>query len=439
MLSLHTNPLQQPGQGDAGGLNVYVLNLGRELARIGCQVDIFTADPSTAGSGTVRAPFGEPGLCVHQIDLPDGEALDKGRLAERIPELAARIGAHPACAAADILHAHYWISAAVARRIAAPRDVPVVSTMHTLGAVKNEAVGYQLEPQARIDAERRIAAGVDLLIANAGRDRQDHLRHLGAPARRVQVIRPGVDTSVFRPRAQAAARERLGLSGRDLIALYVGRLQHVKGPDIAIGALAGLARLNPALAERTSLTVVGESSGERSALSRARELAGRLGVGQRVDFVPPAPAEELAQWYAAADVLLVPSRSESFGLVALEAAASGLPVLASAVGGLSEAVTASAGVLMHSGDTGVWARELELLLLDPDRRSEMGVRAAREAAGQTWRRAAEQTVAAYRRVLAGERLSVPDDEALLCGTAQGAAGGSAATAQARSRERSWAS
>lgn len=369
MLSIHTSPLQQPGRGDAGGLNVYVRGLSQELASWGIDVEIFTADPKTRRTGTTTLA---PRVRVHQIDLVDHPET-KAAIAGRVDEIAEAIAATPAWQMAELVHAHYWISGAVGLRLIATETHatrrPLIATMHTLALTKNRDVGYGLEPETRLGAEARIVAGADLVIASTEAERRDLESMASAESRaRIAVIRPGVDTSSYRPGYRSIARKNLGLDPDATTLLYVGRLQAVKGPDVLIDALGRLQADRPDLTAGLQAHIVGDSSGDSPDDARTaatiRARVGELGLVSQVHFHEPQTAAVLADFYRAADLVVVPSRSESFGLVAAEATASGVPVLAAAVGGLPGVLERS-GRLVRGHDPADWAGALADILGTP--------------------------------------------------------------------------
>ena len=369
MLSAHTSPLEPLGAGDAGGMNVYVLETARQLARRGLAVDVFTRgdEPSTVEI--------ESGLRVRSI-VPGG------------------IGAALMAAAEpyDVVHSHYWLSGQVGLVARERRGIPLVHTMHTMGRVKNLnlAVGDRAEPSTRIVAESEIVRLADRLVANTAQERDELVALYGADPRRVDVVHPGVNHDVFVPGRRASARSRLRIGSTDRIVLFAGRLQPHKGPDLVIEALAHLPG-------DIRLVVVGGPSGTGLEHPEALALlAERVGVADRVTFLPPVAQAQLAQWYAAADVVCVPSHSESFGLVALEAQACGTPVVAAAVGGLTTAVVDGVTGLLVSGHRpSHYARALHTLLDDPELRGTMGAKAAVHAAGFSWEVTADRLLATY--------------------------------------------
>ncbi len=398
-ISLHTSPLDQPGTGDAGGLNVYVVEVSKRLAERGIEVEIFTRAVCRDTPPTVELV---PGVLVRNVVAGPFEELDKNALPGQICPFTfgvLRTEAAYAPGRYDLLHAHYWLSGQVAAVAAERWGVPLVQSMHTLGKVKNLAlaVGDSAEPPARIRGEGEVVAAADRLVANTAEEARQLIDLYGADPWRVETVNPGVDLSVFRPASGLASglasgpasglasglalRRRLGLASDAVVLAFAGRIQPLKGPDVVLRAAASLLRLCPWLADRLVVVIVGGPSGsEVGAPGRLEALASSLGISSLVRMEAPCPQPELADWYRAADVVLVPSHSESFGLVALEAQACGTPVVAAAVGGLRTAVRDGySGVLVDGHDPEVWARVLAGLSGRPrgSRRCRAGRRSTR--------------------------------------------------------------
>jgi D-inositol-3-phosphate glycosyltransferase len=402
-VSLHTSPLDQPGTGDAGGLNVYVVEVSKRLAEHGIEVEIFTRAVCRDTPPTVELI---PGVLVRNVVAGPFEELDKNALPGQICEFTfgvLRTEAAFAPGRYDLLHAHYWLSGQVAARAAERWGVPLVQSMHTLGKVKNLAlaVGDCAEPAARIRGEASVVAAADRLVANTAEEARQLIELYGADPWRVETVSPGVDLSVFSPSPSAASasalRRRLGLPADAVVLAFAGRIQPLKGPDVVLRAAAGLLADCPWLAGRLVVVIVGGPSGsEVGAPGRLADLAGQLGIADCVRLEPPCPQGELADWYRAADIVLVPSHSESFGLVALEAQACGTPVVAAAVGGLRTAVRDGySGVLVDGHDPVTWARVLEGLLASPSRLAELSRGARRHARAFNWPATAERLVGVY--------------------------------------------
>ncbi|WP_350269651.1 glycosyltransferase [Brevibacterium sp. CBA3109] len=425
VLSLHTSPAAQPGQGDAGGMNVYVDQSVRALAAAGHVVDVFTADPS--GIDGLRNSNGLGGRAdtlqiaenvrLHQLPI---DATSKDELADAIDELALLLLTQPSFTSADLIWAHYWISAEAALRAQELRSEEtlapvaaeatrsgerprVVVSMHTIGAVKNRDSETSHERPQRLEAEERIASAVDLIVANTPAERRDLIHELGADANTVVVARPGVDHELFSPGDRAEARADLRLDPDEFIVLYVGRMQFIKGTDIVVDAISGLRENNPHLASRTRGILLGAVSGQATPTGSSpylRELNSAIAAEPSIEVRRPVPAHELITYYRAADILLVPSRSESFGLVAAEASASGLPAIASAVGGLPDIVEHGySGVLIADHNPRHWAMALERMLLDDELRRELACHAADRSTRFDWSATAATVLGA---------LAVPD-------------------------------
>ncbi|MFF8836298.1 D-inositol-3-phosphate glycosyltransferase [Streptomyces sp. NPDC015130] len=406
MLSVHTSPLHQPGTGDAGGMNVYMVELSRALAELDVEVDLFTRCRGEGLPGPVELA---PGVRVRHLQAGPRGPLPK----EAMPDLVVpfSLALLKEGRRHDLVHSHYWLSGQAGRIASVGWRVPLVHTAHTLARVKNAslAAGDTPEPELRVRGELQVVASADRLIANTA-DEAEALRALyGAPGERTEVVRPGVDLRTFRPAAggRVAARARLGLPADAFVPLYAGRIQPLKGPDVLVRAVAELLRLEPGLRGRLLVPVVGGHSGATRE-GTAWKLAGELGVTDVLRACPPVPQGELADWYRAADVLVVPSRSESFGLVALEAQACGTPVLAAAVGGLPTAVRdGGTGLLVHGHDPVEYARRLRWFAAHPEEVRMMGEAAVRHARGMSWRASAGRTVEVYREALAEGRVRGP--------------------------------
>jgi D-inositol-3-phosphate glycosyltransferase len=398
-ISLHTSPLDQPGTGDAGGLNVYVVEASKRLAERGVEVEIFTR---AVCRDTPPAVEMAPGVLVRNVVAGPFEELDKNVLPAQICQFTfgvLRTEASFAPGRYDLLHAHYWLSGQVAAVAAERWGVPLVQSMHTLGKVKNLALaaGDCAEPQARIRGEAEVVAAADRLVANTAEEARQLVELYGADPRRVETVNPGVDLSVFRPDSVSAARRRLGLPADAVVLVFAGRIQPLKGPDIVLRAAAELLRSSPALAGRLVVVFVGGPSGsEVGAPGRLEGLAAALGIAGCVRLEPPCPQRELADWYRAATAVLVPSHSESFGLVALEAQACGTPVVAAAVGGLRTSVRDGfSGVLVDGHDPARYARVLSGLIASPRRLAELSRGALRHASAFGWSATADRLIDVY--------------------------------------------
>jgi D-inositol-3-phosphate glycosyltransferase len=394
LVSVHTSPLAQPGTGDGGGLNVYVLEVARRLARRGVAVDVFTraTDPDEPASVEV-----EPRLTVHRLVAGPVAEVPKDELANHLCAFVMALLRHPTAGTHDVVHAHYWLSGWVARRVAERIGTPFVQTFHTIGVLKNAtlAPGDRPEPPLRLAAEERIAHAADnICVLTCGEARLLH-RTFGVSGSRITVVPAGVDVDLFHPAPSAAdATVVTDLpSGDGPLLLFVGRLQPLKGPDVAIATLAAVRRAGvPA-----RLLIVGGTSGNGSGRSEPtdlRTLAEELGVGDAVRIIDARPQGELAALYRAADVVLVPSRSETFGLVALEAQACGTPVVAAAVSGL-EATVGDGGTLVPGHEPADHATATLAYLTDPDRAAEARAAGLARAARSSWEATVDRLLAVY--------------------------------------------
>ncbi|WP_217237003.1 D-inositol-3-phosphate glycosyltransferase [Streptomyces sp. AC555_RSS877] len=400
MLSVHTSPLHQPGTGDAGGMNVYMVELAQRLAAINIEVEIFTRSTTAALAPTVELA---PGVLVRHIDAGPYEGLAKEELPAQLCAfthgvMQAWAGHRPGYY--DLVHSHYWLSGHVGWLAAQRWGAPLVHAMHTMAKVKNAnlADGDTPEPAARVIGETQIVAAADRLIANTAEEAEQLVRHYAAERDKVAVVHPGVNLDRFRPGdGRAAARARLDLPQDALIPLFAGRIQPLKAPDVLLRAVAVLLDERPGLRSRLLVPVVGGLSGSGLAKPEGlQKLAARLGIADVVRFHPPVGQEQLADWFRAASVLVMPSYSESFGLVAIEAQAAGTPVIAAAVGGLPVAVDdGRTGILVRGHNPADYARVLADFADDPHLAPRMGAAAARHAQSFGWDTAAAATADVY--------------------------------------------
>jgi D-inositol-3-phosphate glycosyltransferase len=397
VLSVHTSPLAQPGTGDAGGMNVYVLQTALQLARRGVQVEIFTR--ATASTDSPVVPVA-PGVLVRNVVAGPFEGLDKYDLPTQLCAFAAGVlraeaGHEPGYY--DVVHSHYWLSGQVGWLARDRWSVPLVHTAHTLAAVKNAALadGDAPEPPLRTVGEQQVVDEADRLIVNTEDEAVQLVSLYQADPDRIDVAYPGVDLDVFCPGDRRSARAVLGLPPDEQVVAFVGRIQPLKAPDILLRAAAKLPRVH--------IVVAGGPSGSGLAAPDGLvRLAGQLGITHRVTFLPPQPRAELARLFQAADLVAVPSYSESFGLVALEAQACGTPVVAAAVGGLPVAVRDGiSGSLVFGHDVDQWAAAIdELLRLSAGPRAVAMRRSAVEhAATFSWDKTVDLLLASYRRAI----------------------------------------
>ncbi|MGI8764022.1 MAG: glycosyltransferase [Ilumatobacteraceae bacterium] len=388
MISLHTSPLTQPGAGDSGGMNVYVREVASALAQAGVECTTYTRATCADVEPEVLV---EPGHRV--VHIPAGPChLPKEALPDVLDEfgdrLAAHVGAGPGV---DVIHANYWLSGVAGHRLKHELDVPLVSTFHTLARVKAE--GGDPESEWRQLAEQHIVTCSDAICVSCDAEEEQFRRLFGTPQGRIEIVPPAVEHAFFAPGDRGGARRAIELPLERPVVLFVGRMQALKGPDVAIRALAR-SRCRDAI-----MVMVGGASGLEgdAEMGLAHDLVDELGLHDRVVFVEPQPHHILSTYYRAADVVIVPSRSESFGLVALEAAACGVPVVAAAVGGLRSLVDdGRTGLLVERRDPEHFAAALDRVLDDLDAADALGRAAAQRARGYTW----AFTAARLRRVYA---------------------------------------
>src|SRR5580704_15004359 len=380
VLSLHTSPLAQPGTGDGGGMNVYVRELSAALARAGVACDVFTRAWSDDLASVVDI---EPGFRVHYVSAGPPRTMAKEALPTVVEEFAEGVvksmqGAEDLGtewdAPFDAVHANYWLSGMAGHIIKHRMNLPLVSTFHTLDRVKAEASPEEVEadsPHRRAEAEAAIIQCSDTVLASCSVEAAQIHELYDADPSRIRIVAPGVDHAFFGPGDRRQARRALGLPGQGPLLLFVGRIQPLKGVAVAVRAVAALADDHA----DARLVIVGGPSGPQgeAEVERTRAIVHELGLGERVVFVPPRPHELLSTYYRAADVCLVPSRSESFGLVALEAAACGTPVVASDVGGLSSLIDhGRTGYLVEDPSPEAFAAWVRQILAEPTLAERLG-------------------------------------------------------------------
>ena len=406
MLSVHACPLAHLGGRDSGGMNVYVREVARELGRRGVEVDVFTRwrereDPQIQS-------LGANARVVHLVSGPIGY-YPKMDVYARLPEFSERLLAFARSEgrAYDLVHSHYWLSAEVAEVLRARWGTPVVQMFHTLARVKAQAMDDSLdgEGQVREVAERNAVDAADRIVAASEIELSDLVTLYGADPEKVRVVPLGVDTRLFRPLRQADARAALGRDACEFMILFVGRIEQIKGIDVLLDAVGELLRGRHDLRRRTCLVVVGGAIDPRADGSEwqkfddLRAMVDAHGIAENVDFVGSVDQRELALYYAAADVCAVPSLTESFGLVALEAMACGTPVVATRVGGLQTVVTNDSGILVPPVDAEALADGIGSLLDDMELRLQLSAGARARAQLFTWERVADGIVDIYGELL----------------------------------------
>jgi len=404
---VHTSPLDQPGIGDAGGMNIYVLESAQRMAAMGVSVDIFTRRTDASQADIVEI---SPGVRVRHIDCGHGN-LTKEQLPAHIAGLSKEFVRILKTDNYDVIHSHYWISGKVAMQAAKELGIPLVHTMHTMARVKNLnlAEGETPEPMIRVQGETQVVAAAQALIANTDAEGASLVSLYDACPDIVHVVSPGVDLYTFTAGSgRSAARTEVGLPQDSLVISFVGRIQPHKGPEVLIRATSELVKHSPLLRHKLIVNVIGGASGANTEeVDRLKELSSWLGIDDVVRFAPPVSRTELPQWYRAADLVVVPSYSESFGLVALEAQACGTPVVATAVGGLRTAVADGiSGVLVDGHDPKAWSSVIARLLQEPQRRVLLSIGAIEHASHFGWDATARGTLDIYDQVIGAVRKSL---------------------------------
>ena len=407
VLMVHTSPLEQPGIGDAGGMNIYVVESAQRMAAMGVSVDIYTRRTHASETETVEI---SPGVRVRYFECGHG-TLTKEQLPAHISGLSKEFLRLLKDEKYDAIHSHYWISGKVAMPAAKELGIPLVHTMHTMARVKNLnlAEGETPEPMIRVQGETQVVAAANALVANTDAEAASLVSLYDACPDIVHVVSPGVDLYTFTPgQGRSAARDFVGLPNDALVVSFVGRIQPHKGPEVLIRATSELVKHSPLLRHKLIVNIIGGASGANTEeVDRLKELATWLAIDDVVRFSPPVPRADLAQWYRAADLVVVPSYSESFGLVALEAQACGTPVVATAVGGLRTAVADGiSGVLVDGHDPKAWSSVIARLLQEPQRRVLLSMGAIEHASHFGWDATARGTLDIYDLVITESRKSL---------------------------------
>ncbi len=409
-LSVHTSPLDQPGTGDAGGMNVYVVEVSKRLAEMDVEVEIFTRATSSDLPPVVELA---PGVMVRHVTAGPYEGLAKDDLPAQLCAFTSgvlRAEAMHEPGWYDLISSHYWLSGQVGWLAKDRWGVPLVHTAHTLAKVKNSllADGDTPEPMARLIGEKQVVAEADRMVANSAAEARALVTLYGAHAERVMTVAPGVDLEQFRPGEASTARTHLGIAPDSVVLTFVGRIQPLKAPDVLLRAAAELLGREPALRDRLVVLVCGGPSG--SGLEHPEhlsQLAGVLGLADVVRFIPPVGADRLTTIYQASDLVVVPSYNESFGLVALEAQACGTPVVAAAVGGLQTTVSDGvSGLLVAGHDPAEYAAAIGRIVAAPGLRRKLSDGAVDHAGQYSWQRTAEQLLGTYRDALCDSAVRV---------------------------------
>ena len=398
---VHTSPLDQPGAGDAGGMNIYVVESAERMAAMGVSVDIFTRRHNPDLPDIVDL---SSGVRVRHLNIGACSAT-KEELPALIPNLSDAFSKVVEDEKYDVLHSHYWISGKVAMPVAKKFGIPLAHTMHTMARVKNMnlAEGERPEPMIRVQGETQVVAAADALIANTDAEAASLVSLYEACPDNVSVVSPGVDLYTFTAGSgRKAAREAVGLPQDAHILAFVGRIQPHKGPEVLIRAVAEMLNHSPHLRPKLITVIMGGASGSGlGEVERLKDLTSWLNISDVVRFENPVPRAQIPQWYRAADLVCVPSYSESFGLVALEAQACGTPVVATAVGGLRTAIADGiSGVLVDGHDPRAWSSVLARLIQEPQRRVLLSMGAIEHASHFGWDATARGTLDIYDRIIA---------------------------------------
>lgn len=393
-------------------MNVYVWQTATRLARRGIEVEIFTRATSSSDKPVVEAA---PGVTVRNVVAGPFDGLDKRDLPGQLCAFSANVLRAEAAQKPgyyELIHSHYWLSGQVGWLARDRWGVPLVHTAHTLAAVKNASLaeGDPAEPMVRVVGEQQVVDEADRLIANTQTEVAELVDMYGADPSRIDVVVPGADLDQYSPGDRAESRARLGLAADDVLVTFVGRIQPLKAPDVLVSAMAPLLRADST--GRLRVLVVGGPSGSGLAQPTALiDLVNELRLADRVDFLPPQAPDQLVHVYRASDVVAVPSYSESFGLVAIEAQACGVPVIAANVGGLSVAVDdGRSGVLVDGHDIEIWTPKLAELINNPARRAQMGRAAAAHAQQFSWEHTTDALLESYARAGAALGATRPLDQ-----------------------------
>ena len=403
LLSVHTSPLDQPGVGDAGGLNVYVVETSKRLADLGIKVDIFTRRTSSSIKNETEL---YDGVIVKQLTAGPFEGLAKQSLPSQLCALSAGVLREEARhneGHYQLIHSHYWLSGQVGWVASERWNVPLVHTMHTMAKVKNStlAIGDIAEPAEREIGEQQVVDAASQLVANTQAEADELINLYSADKKRVNVVNPGVDLEVFNIGDRAKARKEFGIPQDAIVFTFVGRVQPLKAPDVLIKAAHQFIQNHPQLKNKVRIVICGGLSGTGfDHPDSLLQLVKELNLIENVMFLPPSTREKLATLYQASTLVAVPSYSESFGLVAVEAQACGTPVIATNVGGLKTVVADNlSGLLVNGHDARTWAEALAQISLNEKLVKQYQVGARQHAAKFSWDKTVEGLIQVYEKAI----------------------------------------
>jgi D-inositol-3-phosphate glycosyltransferase len=412
---LHTSPLDQAGIGDAGGMNTYVIESAKKMAASGVEVDIFTRASRSDLPDVVEFA---PGVRVRHLHAKPYEGVSKSDIPALMDQLVADFYHHMRDGGSyEVIHSHYWTSGLLAKQVSQERGIPFVHTFHTTAKVKNLSLadGESPEPLSRSIGEENVVKAAAAIIANTDSEAASLVSLYGACPEKVFVATPGVNLAEFKVAGgKSTAREKLKMDQSKIILTFVGRIQPHKGPEVFIRSIAEVLTHSPALRSKINALIIGGVSGSGTGeLDRLRNLAKWLGISDVVTFLPPVTRSELPDWYRASDLVCVPSYSESFGLVALEAQACGTPVVATAVGGLRAAVSDGfSGSLVDGHDPKAWGAVLLRLIAQPERRLILSMGAVQHASHFGWDRTSRALLDLYDKVISDAESATSNSRSL---------------------------
>ena len=416
-LMVHSSPLDQAGIGDAGGMNVYVVESAKKMAAAGVNVDIFTRANHPNLPETVEIA---DGVNVKHLVAGPFEGLSKEELPSQLGALTSSFMNYQKQLPNDyysLLHSHYWISGQLGWMVSERTGIPLIHTMHTTAKVKNLnlADSEKPEPQTRAIGEEQVVKASTGLIANTDAEAASLVSLYDACPDNVFVVAPGVDLQTFSPGSgKSAARVKLNIAPDAIMLTFVGRIQPHKGPDVLLRAVAEMVTHSPHLKAKLAVVIMGGASGSGvNELESLKVLAKFLKIDDVTHFIEPVSRELLPDWYRASDLVCVPSYSESFGLVALEAQACGTPVVATAIGGLRTAVSDGiSGSLVDGHDPKAWSAVISRLIAEPQRRLLLSMGAVVHASHFGWENTAHKTLEVYDWALSqpvGVKLRLAED------------------------------